>query len=89
LRQELGKGRVPPPDDINFGAQYQISLTYAESVEVQVGGEEVKADRMLVDLTGPASHRSFEVLVGKDSARTPVLMRVPFDLGTFTLKLLK
>jgi hypothetical protein len=89
LRHELGKGRVPPPDDINFGAQYQISLTYAESVEVQVGGEEVKADRMLVDLTGPASHRSFEVLVGKDGARTPFLMRVPFDLGTFTLKLLK
>jgi hypothetical protein len=89
LRHELGQGRVPPPDDINFGAQYQISLTYAESVEVQVGGENVKADRMLVDLTGPASHRSFEILVGKDNARTPVLMRVPFDLGTFTLKLVK
>jgi len=89
LRHELGLGRVPPPDDINFGAQYQISLTYAESVEVEVGGEKVKADRMLVDLTGPASHRSFEVFVGKDSARTPVMMRVPFDLGTFTLKLVK
>ncbi len=89
LRHELGQGRVPPPDDINFGAQYQVSLTYAESVEVAVGDEHVKADRMLVDLTGPASHHSFEILVGKDSARTPVLMRVPFDLGTFTLKLVK
>ena len=46
-------------------------------------------DRMLVDLAGPNSQRSFEIFVGKDKARTPLLMRIPFDLGTFSLKLLR
>lgn len=89
LRRELASGRIPPPEDINFGWQYQISMTYAESVEIEAGGEQVMADRMLVDLTGPNSQRSFEVFVGRDKARTPLLMRVPFELGTFSLKLLK
>ena len=46
-------------------------------------------DRILLDLTGPASQRSFEVFFGQDSARTPLLIRIPFELGTFSLKLVK
>jgi hypothetical protein len=89
LRAEIGRGRIPPPDDLNFGAQYQVSMTYAESLDLAVAGEAVKADRILIDLTGPASQRSFEVFFGQDSARTPVLIRIPFELGTFSLKLVK
>ena len=89
LRRELASGRVPPPDDLNFGPQYQVVMTYAESMEVAVAGKRQKADRMLVDLTGPKSQRSFDIFVGKDAARTPLLMRIPFDLGTFSLKLLQ
>ena len=89
LRQQMALGRIPPPEDINFGAQYQISVTYAESREIEVGGEHVMADRILVDLTGPASHHSVEIFFGRDSARTPLLMRVPFELGVFSLKLVK
>lgn len=89
LRQELALGRIPPPDDINFGAQYQVSVTYAEAIEIDTGGSRGTADRVLIDLTGPASKRSFEIFFGRDAARTPLLMRVPFELGTFSLKLLK
>lgn len=89
LRSEIGRGRIPPPDDLNFGAQYQVSMTYAETRELEVAGEMVKSDRILVDLTGPASQRSFEVFFGQDAARTPLLIRVPFELGTFSLKLVK
>lgn len=89
LRAEIGRGRIPPPDDINFGAQYQVSMTYAQTLDLEVAGEFVKSDRILVDLTGPASQRSFEVFFTQDSARTPVLIRIPFDLGTFSLKLVK
>jgi hypothetical protein len=89
LRSELGRGRIPPPDDLNFGAQYQVSMTYAETRELEVAGELVKSDRILVDLTGPASQRSFEIFFGQDAARTPLLIRVPFELGTFSLKLVK
>ena len=45
LRQQLAAGRIPPPDDINFGAQYQISVTYLEAVDITVGGERRKADK--------------------------------------------
>lgn len=87
LRRELAAGRVPPPDDINFGAQYMTSMTYAESLEVEVGGKRQKADRIIIDLTGPKSQRTFEIFFAHDEARTPVLMRVPFELGTFSLRL--
>lgn len=87
LRRELAAGRVPPPDDINFGAQYMTSMTYAESLDVEVGGKSQKADRIIIDLTGPKSQRTFEIFFAHDDARTPVLMRIPFDLGTFSLRL--
>ena len=89
LRGELGRGRIPPPDDLNFGAQYQVSMTYAETRQLEVAGEMLKSDRILVDLTGPASQHSFEVFFGQDAARTPLLIRIPFELGTFSLKLVK
>jgi Protein of unknown function (DUF3108) len=89
LRSEIGRGRIPPPDDLNFGAQYQVTMTYAETRDLEVAGEMVKVDRILVDLTGPASQRSFEIFFRQDPARTPVLIRVPFELGTFSLKLVK
>ncbi len=89
LRSEIGRGRIPPPDDLNFGAQYQVTMTYAETRDLEVAGETVKTDRILIDLTGPASQRSFEIFFSQDAARTPVLIRVPFELGTFSLKLVK
>lgn len=87
LREQLAAGRIPPPDDINFGAQYQVSVTYLESLEIEAAGERKSADRILVDVTGPESHHGFEIYFGRDSARTPLLMRIPFEMGTFSLKL--
>jgi len=89
LRRELGYGSVPPPDDINFGSQYEVVVSYAQSLEIEIGGETVRADRILVDLTGPASQRSIEMFVAQDAARTPLLIRTTFELGTFSLKLMR
>lgn len=88
LRQELGSGSIPPPDDVNFGAQYQVVISYTQSLDVEARGETVRADRILAELDGPASHRSIEIFVAQDAARTPLIIRIPFDLGTFSLKLL-
>ena len=89
LRQQLALGRIPPPDDINFGGQYQITLSYVETREILDRGALRTADRLLFDLTGPKSHHSFEIFFGRDPARTPLLMQVPFALGTFSIKLTK
>ncbi len=89
MRRNLAEGRIPPPDDIVFGALYQISVTYAETRQVDVFGAKREADRILVDIGGPGSQHSFEIFFGKDEARTPLIIKVPFDLGTFSLKLVE
>jgi Protein of unknown function (DUF3108) len=87
LRQELAQGRVPPPDDFNFGSQYQISVSYVETRAIESGGKTQQADRLLVDVTGGENPINIELFLAQDAARTPLLIRVPFELGTFSLKL--
>jgi hypothetical protein len=87
LRQELSAGRVPPPDDFVFGGQYQLSVSYLETREIEAGGKMQQADRLLVDVTGGENPVNIELFLAKDAARTPLLIRVPFELGTFSLKL--
>lgn len=87
LRQDLAQGRVPPPDDLNFGTQLQISFSYVETRAIEAGGKMQQADRLLVDVTGRGKPVNIELFLAQDAARTPLLIRVPFELGTFSLKL--
>ena len=87
LRQDLAQGRVPPPDDLNFGTQFQISVSYVETRAIESGGKTQQADRLLVDVTGGENPVNIELFLAQDAARTPLLIRVPFELGTFSLKL--
>lgn len=87
LREQLSVGRIPPPDDVYFGAQYQVSMTYLESRDIEISNKLYSADRILVDVSGPTSELGFEVYFGKDEARTPLLIRIPFEIGTFSLRL--
>ena len=89
LRQDLARGRISPPDDINFGGQYMITITYAETRQIEISGAKREADRILVDVMGEKSQHSFEIFFGKDEARTPLIVRVPFELGTFSLRLVE
>ena len=89
LRQDLAKGRIPPPDDLNFGAQYAVTVTYAETRRVEAAGKSWDSDRILIDLAGPDSAHSFEVFFSKDASRKPLIVRVPFELGTFSLRLVE
>jgi hypothetical protein len=89
LRQNLAMGRIPPPDDLYFGAGYLVSLTFAETLSLSTARGNQETEKILVDLSGPKSQHSFEIFFAKDAARTPLLVRVPFDVGTFSLKLLE
>jgi hypothetical protein len=89
LRQDIAQGRIPPPDDVNFGGQYMISVTYAETRPVDAAGKRQNADRILLDVSGPESQHSFEIFFGKDDARTPLVIRVPFEMGVFSLRLVE
>jgi len=87
VRRELAGGRLPPPQTINFGAAYQITARYSDSPQIESGGVRQPTDRIAFSLRGPASQHSFEIFFARDPARTPLLVRVPFALGTFALEL--
>ena len=89
LRQDLSHGRVPPPDDFNFGPQMQVSVSYVETRKIESRGVMQDADRLLIYVTGGEKPINIEVFLAKDEARTPLLLRAPFELGTFSLRLVE
>jgi hypothetical protein len=86
-RRELGQGHVPPHENILFGGPYQAELVYTGEQPVKVNDRPTTADRVLATLKGPASEITFEMFFARDAARTPLVIRVPLTLGTFSMEL--
>ena len=86
-RRELGQGRVPPQQEIFFGASYSVRLDYTGEEKVLVGGKPAVSDRVAVSFRGPASNASFEIFFARDAARTPLVVRIPSNLGTINMEL--
>lgn len=89
LRRELSQGRLPPPQNVFFGAQYRVTVQYGGSLALRVGEAPVEADRLTVSVKGPASEHSFELYFARDAGRTPVMVRFPLELGTFSMELVR
>jgi hypothetical protein len=87
LRRELAQGRVPPAQTVLFGSPYQVKLEYGGVQTVSVNEKRQEADRVAVTVKGPASGLNFEMFFGRDAARTPLVVRVPFALGVFSMEL--
>ena len=66
-RRELGQGRVPPREDVLFGAPYQVRLEYTGEQTVKIGDQKAEADRVVSTLKGPASEISFEMFFARDA----------------------
>jgi len=88
-RRQLGQGRVPPPEQIFYGPAYSAQLQYAGAQNIDIGEQPVTADRVLVYIKGPASDTQVEIFFARDPARTPLLVRVPFSVGTLSLELVR
>jgi hypothetical protein len=86
-RRELSQGRVPPEQTVLFGAEYSVRMEYTGAQEVTLNGKRRQADRVVVHLKGPASDSSVEILFDRDAARTPLIVKAPFALGTFSMEL--
>ncbi|MGC8793123.1 MAG: DUF3108 domain-containing protein [Bryobacteraceae bacterium] len=89
VRRELGQGRLPAPQEIFFGARYQVSVEYRGLQTVRVNEIPMQADRFQASVKGSACEHSFEVFFARDAARTPVLVRVPFPMGVFSMELVR
>jgi hypothetical protein len=88
-RRELSQGRVPPDEGVFFGARYQVRLEYTGPQSIMVGGKKVEADRVAAHVKGPSSDVTAELFFARDPARTPLLVRAPFSMGTFFMELVR
>jgi hypothetical protein len=88
-RRELAQGHVPPAEDVLFGASYSVRFEYTGEQEITVGDRRRQADRVVVYLKGAASDSSVEIFFDRDPARTPLLIKAPFALGTFSMELVR
>lgn len=88
-RRELAQGRVPAPSTILYGAPYRIRMDFAGTQTVKVSEQPVTTDKLNVTVKGPQADVTFEAFFARDAQRTPVLFRVPFAIGTFSLELVK
>jgi hypothetical protein len=88
-RRELAQGRIPPPQTIYFGAPYRIRLEYGGTQHITVSDARLETDRLIASLKGPASEFTIEFYFARDASRTPVLVKVPLQLGTFSMELVR
>lgn len=88
-RRELAQGRIPAAQNVLFGSSYQVRLEYTGAQTLPVNEVRMQADRIVASVKGPQADISFEVFFAQDSGRTPLLVRVPLALGTFSMELVR
>jgi hypothetical protein len=88
-RQQIALGKVPPSEPVIFGATYQVRFDYAGEQKIKVGDTPTPADRLIGFVKGPKSEFTFEAFFARDPQRTPLLFKVPFTLGTFSMELVR
>ena len=86
-RQELISGRVPQAQIVYYGGPYDVQFELLGTQLIPIGGTPTNSDKYRVSFKGPASKATFEVFFARNESRTPVLFRVPFSLGTFSMEL--
>jgi len=88
-RREMGQGRVPKSQRVLFGSMYDTQLVYTGTENVQNGGKTEVTDKVVCTLKGPKSNVQIEILFARDAARTPLVMRLPLAIGSFSLELVR
>jgi hypothetical protein len=89
VRLELGQGRMTPPQKVWLGPEYSVKTDYTGSQNIVVDKKQTVTDHIVVAVKGPKSDFNFEVFFARDAARTPLQIRIPLALGTFTFELVR
>lgn len=89
LRRELGQGHMPPNDTILMGPAYRLNMAYAGQATLMRENRPSVTDQVNCTVKGPSSEVHLEILFARDAARTPLIVRCPFALGTLTLELVR
>ncbi len=88
-RVELGQGRMVPAQKLFFGSAYNVKMEYTGAQDLVVDKKATVTDHLVVTVRGPKSDFHFEVFYARDAARTPLQIKVPLSMGTFTLDLVR
>ncbi|HYV62681.1 MAG TPA: DUF3108 domain-containing protein [Bryobacteraceae bacterium] len=88
VRKELAQGRLPPQQPAILGAAYNVRLEFLGSTPVRLGNQQIEADRFRTSIKGPASDLTLELFFAHDAVRTPVMVKIPLSLATFTVELI-
>lgn len=89
LRREMAQGRMPPQQTVYAGAAYQVKVEFKGTHPLKIGEAREDADLLLVSVKGPKSDFSFELWMGRDAARTPLMVRAPLPVGVLSLELVR
>jgi Protein of unknown function (DUF3108) len=87
LGRNLAQGTLPPPGQVFYGRSYSIDVAASGQKTINLDGKPQIADCLTVRLAGPASNSTFEIYFARDAARTPVLARIPTNLGPISVEL--
>jgi len=88
-RAELGQGRVAAPQQVFLGAGYSVVLKYTGEATIRLDEKPNITDRVTVSVRGPKSDVTAEAYFARDAARTPLLVKLPLSMGTFSMELVR
>jgi hypothetical protein len=88
-RNELAQGRLVPQQAVVFGAAYSVRMEFTGTQTIHIGEQKAQADRIVATLRGPSSDLTVEVFFSHDTARIPLLAKIPLALGTFSVELVR
>ena len=88
-RQELLSGRIPPNQTVLLGSAYDVRLTYLGTQKLKQGEHVVDADRVGCAIKGPSSAINADIYFAHDAVRTPLSVRLPLSMGTFSMELVR
>jgi hypothetical protein len=89
VRREMGQGRVAPAQSVFLGSAYNVSLQYTGAVNITVADKSVVTDHVVASVKGPRSNFSLEIFFARDAARTPLSVKIPLTMGTFSMDLVR
>jgi hypothetical protein len=87
FRGELASGRVPAWRTLAPGTHFDMDVEPRGPETATVAGQKRLAEKYLLTFSTRKGDVAIELWVGKDSARQPLLVRMPFPVAVFSAEL--
>ena len=87
VRSQLIAGKLPPSGVVHLAADYDVRIAAAGKERVTVRGQSRDSQKYVVTYSGPNRQKTFEIWFSTDTARQPLLVRIPFPIGVLSAEL--